>query len=495
MEPAYLSAAEEKEQQRRRFEQAQNRVVSGSSTISGRPSQSLINDRPSKDDPVPYDQIFPSVASSSTKPVNDVNPTRLPNGAVSEKEQIRRYQEAQDRVGRGGSGSGVPNATQPIPTSAPGSSIGHGSSAAPPPLAALSEKEQMRRYYEAQDRVAQAGGQSSGSSFASPPPTMSPTRGGSSNVLTGLAAAIPPAATGLGISGGPPSSALNEKEQMRRFYEAQDRVARAAGGQSSPDAGSSSRAERPVESPTRTAVSTKGSVPPSVFNEKEQMRRFYEAQDRVARAAAGQSSPDAGSSNRMGRPDPEVPRYESPPPIAGSSAIPPASRSTSTSLPRPGGSGSGSGTGSGTGPTPYMSAEQEKEMMRRRFEDAQAAVDRNKRISSPPPPEFQPTSSAFSPPDSPVIRRDPTISAGKAKARTSLGSAASSVPDGPPPPLPTKPPKEYINLLSPVTESGPSFANFGVNGGTGVVNGSVGAGSGSGSGATHLPNPWEKTAP
>jgi hypothetical protein len=122
------------------------------------------------------------------------------------------------------------------------------------------------------------------------------------------------------------------------------------------------------------------------LSEKEQMRRYYEAQEKVARAANGDVS-------------------------EGSSSVAVQNASTASSS------------------TAYPSAAEEKEMMKKRFENAQAAVER-KRVpegglgiqDTPKPP------------------------------RSSLPA------DGPPPPLPSKPPKEYINLLSPTHETGPSAA-------------------------------------
>lgn len=457
----YMSAAEEKEQQRRRFEEAQNKVVSGS---SAQQSQQNV-----------------AAGSSSTNPV-------YMSAAEEKEQQRRRFEEAQNRVV---SGSSVQQAAQtsgevdkPIPYEqiypAGSSSTDVGSSNLAPPLpplsgqavagssvAPMSEKEQMRRYYEAQDRVASASGSGS--------VTGSPNLAGNS----GLRATI---------GNGPPPSGMSEKEQMRRYYEAQDRVA-SAWASSIGHAGPSSGAPTDQPSAGQSAVSGNPNAPGHpVINEKEQMRRFYEAQDRVARAAGGtQSSPSRPT-------DITAPSYDSPP--------------------RAGPSGT-SGSQSGSSGAAYMSAEEEKEMMRKRFETAQAAVERNKRLSmSPPPPAFDnatpsagPSGTSSQPPymsaeaekeiirrrfedaqaavernkgdasggtahsrqasqnfaslpESPGMRRDPAVIPAMANTRLSGGSSmgGSGEATGPPPPLPSKPPREYIDLLSPVQETGPGFA-------------------------------------
>lgn len=399
MPQVYLSAAEEKEQQRRRFEQAHQRVASASGSMSSPPP------------PVArYDDIprYPTGSGSGSHPPTSMTLTAVPNGGLSEKEQLRRYQEAQDRVARGGSAG--PSTTHNTPPS----SIGHApieQSAIKPAIGALSEKEQMRRYYEAQDRVAQANGQASGSGsspqIAQDPPPFSQSNDANPS---GSRKAPPPPTAGLGIQNGPPTSALSEKEQMRRFYEAQDRVARAAAGQSSPPAHRSSLEDMPSGS----------------------------------RSDALEAPAVAGPSRSV--------------PLSSTSSVPPPA--LSSQLPA-----SGSGSGSG-----YMSAEAEKEMMRRRFEDAQAAVERRKGVSSPPPPIFASSSRPSSPPLSPEVRRDPTVRAGKAEARP---SASSSDPVGPPPPLAPKPPREYIDLLSPTGGAGSSFALGGP-----ISNGASASGSG-----------------
>ena len=512
---AYQTAAEEKEQQKKRFEEAQAQQQRTQTGLSGVAIAGGASPAIPDEDPIPYDQIFPAstsagpsqpevaVGGSSTQAAV-ATPPRAPaaNGVGNEKEQMRRFYEAQDRVARAAGRSPAP--------SPPSSVRGHGASTPVPTAApALSEKEQMRRYYEAQDRVAQAGG-AQGSATQAPgvvSAESSPARGASgsqsnqASVPTVLSekeqmrrfyeaqdrVAQASQAGQAGSTHGSPAvpgpsanpatpvpSAISEKEEMRRFYEAQDRVARASGQSADGHARTPSvdvspntsyfppnNALAPQARPTSqvpkagsTGLGIQGGPPMSGLSEKEQMRRFYEAQDRVARAAGGQSSPMVSSPSAMD----EAPGYDAPPQVGPSNGTtaPQALASPVRS--------------------PYPSAEEEKEQMRRRFENAQAAVERKKRISSPPPVDH--LAQTNTPPDSPVVRRDPTIKAGKAKARTSGGFAAAAVPTGPPPPLPTKPPKEYINLLSPVGEPGPSFARMGMEMNNAGANGSGASGGG-----------------
>lgn len=320
----YMTAAEEKEQQRRRFESAQDRVVSGGVRDTAPPSThpdsgALLNGRSThNDDPVPYESIFPSATSSNAGPSQD-SPSTLMNGTLMKREQMKRYYEAQDKVSQ--------------------------AKDQPPTLAAAS---------------------------TSPPPVTSPP-------LTSRPVSVAP---------------VNEKEQMRRYYEAMERVQRASGG-----GPASSPAPVPLVSPMEP--SPKQPLPSTSPHE-----------------------------NKIG----------------------------------------------------FMSAADEKAAMQRRFNDAQAAVNRN----PTPTPQSQPTTASSighqrtvssmssapspSPPDSPLVR-DPTVRAGKAKAMGPM-SPTLSFSDGPSPPLPARPPSDYINLLSPVRELGSPWGN--VLGGTGGGEGTSG---------------------
>ncbi|WWC94724.1 hypothetical protein V866_001572 [Kwoniella sp. B9012] len=439
------SALDEKEQMRRYYE-AQDRVAAAA---RGENSAS------------------PST-STSQKAKQDTLPS---SSAIDEKEQMRRYYEAQDRVAAASRGESSGAGMQQSPARSPHQGSHAASPTRPTTSAAASsaidEKEQMRRYYEAQDRVARA--------------SQSPGIGSSTNIRisdTPTASATKPRATST-----VPTS-LNEKEQMRRYYEAQDRVARASSGS-------------PQPGPSRPAAGTGSMVPSSssggfsAIDEKEPMKRYYDAMDRVNRSSDTNGSPSRARQSTASPPPPPVlaPPVESPPSF--DDAPPSFAGTSSNNAGNVGASGSGSGTG-------YPSAEQEKDMMKKRYEQATSAVQRYN-SPSPPPPEASSSSSTAtnpfrrsltnqprtslglaseqiisnknstapsqvqkgddsgyfdnnntaspvtSPPSSPFLARDPTIKAGKARAID--GSATSNAP---PPPLPARPPKEYVELLSPV---------------------------------------------
>lgn len=516
----YLSAGQEKEAQRRRYENATSRVYAGSSpAMSNTPSTKQAVDA----GPVHFPTSPAPIVTSTSSPAPLTSaPAEDQISSLSEKEQMKRYYEAQDRVARaaaqrqngeggvdgqaGSSGSGLGRDGR--------ASLGVGNSIAA--IGAIDEKEQMRRYDEAKERVAATSGSGSGSGSGNNCNSNSASGGGR---LAAIVSGVPntlsekeqmrryyeaqdrvAAATGsTSGSANRPSSVpvpvtrsvstpvglMDEKEQMRRYYEAQDRVAAAASGAS----GSGN-----VTSCTSTRHSTLSSIPTTahadVVDEKEQMRRYYEAEDRVARAAerrAGLASASASASGSV--------ENDAPPPTFEAFAS----------------SSSNGGSGGGAN---HLSAEEEKALMRQRYELAQTAVRKNMSPdpsgtsnSQPIPPVRSkssffpgsrsaalPTSSSSVPftlipngrplssvttatmstsSDSPNLR-DPLVSAGKARtAHTGNkdegygyaggsgigggggnggGGSSANVPAGPPPPLPTKPPREYIHLLSPVGE-------------------------------------------
>lgn len=345
-------------------------------------------------------------SSSTNPPVKPIDEAYL--SVEQEKElQRKRYEAATRRIASGSSSnaqeppfkpSSVP-VDDPLPyeaiysgPSVPTQNAAAGSSSSnTAPVAAavsgLTEKAQMRRYYEARDRVAATG--QNGPSASPPQSSFDHNPAGPSGVIASSSSS-PLVGQSRSASGSGP---LSEKEQMRRYYEAQERVNKA--GMSPQNGDTPERvAPPPVEStpspsrnlprPSKSSSGPSGMT--SGLSEKEQMRRYYEAQEKVARAANG----DVGE---------------------GSSSVAVQNASTASSS------------------TAYPSAAEEKEMMKKRLENAQAAVER-KRVpegglgiqDTPKPP------------------------------RSSLPA------DGPPPPLPSKPPKEYINLLSPTHETGPSAA-------------------------------------
>ncbi|ODN81487.1 hypothetical protein L202_01910 [Cryptococcus amylolentus CBS 6039] len=471
LDNVYLSAAQEKEAQRKRWEEATSRVqggpeasgsgaglvtpkrLSGPPSSGGHSSPGVPSGLSEKEQMRRYYEAQERVAAANNQgegsssqagsdpqravSSNSISGLAGPGGPVDEKEQMRRYYEAQDRVaavsnGASGSGSGsrvVSSPTHPArQTTAP-----------VPGASSLGEKEQMKRYYEAQDRVAAAAGGSGLSGASGSGTTISPKR----------------------QSTAPVSSALSEKEQMRRYYEAQDRVSAAAGNSPSASASSS----RPPESSTATqspAPVRSTSVPPPL-DEKEQMRRYFEAQDRVAAAARGEGSSSAGHSQ----------------PTSSSDAPP-----------------SLSGPSNGSSSSRFPSAEEEKDLMRQRYESAQTAV--HQRFASPPnsPPASlssrhrnqgrggspfgTPPSSAglgagsssgsglgrplsiataMTPPESPLKSSGGRSAWGRSSdeghgsgSAFGSGSGHGGPAVGAPPPLPAKPPREYITLLSPLGE-------------------------------------------
>ncbi|WWC64437.1 uncharacterized protein I303_107047 [Kwoniella dejecticola CBS 10117] len=464
------SAMDEKEQMRRYYE-AQDNVARAHGTNSPNINQA----GPSN----PTARVSSAVSNANA-------------GAVDEKEQMRRYYEAQDRVANASASASASGSG-----SAPTSQIVNGSSSGAirtPPRAstttAIDEKEQMRRYYEAQDRVARASASPPG------PQALAQSRASSSRFAQDTPNTSPEVKHSIEGSG-----AVDEKEQMRRYYEAQDRVAQA---NNNPDA-SPSRSTNANSIRKDTGSGERSGA--TALDEKEQMRRYYEAQDRVSQSQAqgqaqGQASgsgSEIGSGSRLNsnnRGDPSSPAPILAPPVDSPPAIDSNEKNSSQG---------------------YMSAEQEKEMMRKRYEQATNAVDRYNSPSPSPSPPSSPspgrggTSSAipaaaagiresnkprtslglaseqmqqrsantndqspgpkrsntssetagystFSPPDSPLISRDPTIKAGKARAvDPSTNSTANANTQAnpndtgnapPPPPLPARPPKEYVELLA-----------------------------------------------
>ncbi|WWD19518.1 hypothetical protein CI109_103979 [Kwoniella shandongensis] len=471
LEKTYMSAAEEKEIQRRRFEEATGRVVSASgsgqnvissaqnspahrttsrvaslSSAPGTPTANYTSTVP-QESPIPYDAIFPTSASangagpSTSNGRQTVPPPATPVAALSEKEQMRRYYEAQDRVAaasqRGGGGSvddhgAGPSSALAGPSTSTTTSAMNSPNRVGSAMGAVNEKEQMRRYYEAQERVAQAAASPQGS----------------------------PIASGSGTTSSP---------RHQSFVPQQQTHSRSTSTAMGPGEGRSGSGSRPV-----------GAVL-SAVDEKEQMKRYYEAMERVQRAAEGGGGESSHSQSRSQSRATSPAAALAPPletnngegPSSSSALVPPLSGNTKPT------------------PTGYMSAEEEKDLMKKRFEAATNAVERANR--SPPPFESHyergdstPTPShtltpaprdgqhshsrnasmAISESDSPIVR-DPEVRAGKARARTSTSGGGGGGGIGfegdeevaggggaPPPPLPARPPMEYINLLSPVSGRG-----------------------------------------
>ncbi|WVF73183.1 hypothetical protein IAT40_008002 [Kwoniella sp. CBS 6097] len=396
---AYASAEQEKETQRRRYEDAIARTespsVQASASGSGLGSGSGFNDKVARqssiitalksDAPLRtsqgvslHDSAMPPSSSPSATAAGPSNPATVGLGitagsGLSEKEQMRRFYEAQDRVAQaankatspgrvtsigtssvlsrksgGGSVGPIPGSSKDGPTSngdddngndndfAPGYSApalskpssgsigigGYAKAGAGAGVGVLSEKEQMRRYYEAQDRVAAA---------ASGPNSVqsSPQAGHSTYRSTGPSAPPPQSnaqarpgygSPSRGPTGSGSGSALSEKEQMRRYYEAQDRVAQAQRGEgpsqngmSTPPRANQSTSSSPFAAGSPSAQNGHEFRSGSALDEKEQMRRYYEAQDRVAQASSGTSAGASGSGSASGS-GLSAPEYQVTPP-------------------------------------------------------------------------------------------------------------------------------------------------------------------------------------
>lgn len=427
---AYMSAAEEKEMMRKRYEEATNKVARatgvGSASGSDRAQSPPMSQAPAAQSPE----------------------QKLYMSAAEEKEMMRRrYEEATNRVA---SATGSPAAA----AVASGSGARAGTASPTPQrensvpaayMSAAEEKEMMRRRYEeATRRVASTTG-------APVDNVASGSNGSAAPVRQESAGSPPPAAVPAAYM-----SAAEEKEMMRRRYEeATNRVARATSPSgSSVPSGAPPAFEDVVGTPPPAQASASQSSAPAAYmtaaQEKEMMRKRYEeAQGRVA---AGSSSP----------PRQVDPRQAPPIQIPGSSQQQPAQ------------------------PAPYMSAEEEKEMMRRRYEEATTRVARATGSVSPPPgpsassgptsyedairtprdlesPEPEPGVSTLPPQLPPIslLGDTPTSPLATINGRYSFLGAGSTplegtptkarplthLPTGPAPPVPTRPPQDYIDNL------------------------------------------------
>lgn len=464
---SHVSAIEEKEQQRQRFELAQRRAVSG-----GRPSaleavgenESEFTARPSSVAPPP--SAWSGHGHSPQIPQLET--------AAEEKERVRYRMaiERREQFSGEGSASGsagpAPAIDEPVPYDAlypvgpPVVGSSSNPQAAPPVVAlgAVDEKEQMRRYHEAQERVAALSvGGSSASAHIAPPITP-----------TFASPAVPSPAASNQNSPNPNMyiSAEQEKDMMRRRYEEATQAVSKGHSRDSSLSGPSSHLA-PVhdfnQAPTASSSIAGLQQYMSAEEEKAMMRRrFEEATNAVNRSRQSMSPPRSPApvasasvpiplqayklvteekdlaSQRFQDPTGAVSRAALTDGLVASSstARSDAQRSPGASVPQ------------------YMSANDEKDMMRKRYEAATTAVNRGVGSSKldggmgsdgsmygsrPVSPQHN---RPVSPPQQ--FARDPTVRAGKAKA-----TRPTSVEfDEPPPPLPARPPAEYITLLSPV---------------------------------------------
>jgi hypothetical protein len=226
----------------------------------------------------------------------------------------------------------------------------------------------------------------------------------------------------------PPVTALTEKEQMRRFYEAQARVAVTQGigvvGGSS--GGRQYTSAAPLESPL-TEWSREGSATSSTYQkpyqeERDVMRKRYE--EATQAAAVSQPAPPS-----------------TPPP----SGRRPRSLEQGDYDQEPQAGEAGGSATSATLLKQYPTAEEEKEMMRRRYEQATRAAAVTQGALA------QASGSSSSPYRSP----SPEVSVRQGKGKQVASSPEKSADKAPP--LPPRPPAEYQQLLSPVSEAPPQL--------------------------------------
>jgi hypothetical protein len=373
VQQAYMSAAEEKDMMRRRYEEATSavsRAAAGDSPGAGSSSQAAGPSNPGPSQPPPIPAAYMS--------------------AAEEKEMMRkRYEEATNAVSRAAGSSGGPS-TQASPTAPQSSTMASAyAPSSPTPqrpavpaayMSAAEEKEMMRRRYEeATNAVNRAAGMDT------------PGAGPSSSSAPAPPAAIPAAYM----------SAAEEKEMMRKRYEeATNAVNRAAGSSSSPQQGSSAQFHSQSPSPQAASSSTIPAAYMTAAQEKEMMRQRYEQATSAVARAAGMDSAGAGPSSA---PATSVPS-DQPIPYDELFGPPP---------------------GSSAGPSTHMSAGEEKDVMRRRYEEATSAVNRAAGGSS------RATGPSTSPQRSMTLRE----------------RMMSALPDGPPPPLAPRPPREYVEML------------------------------------------------
>lgn len=460
----YKTAAEEKDEMRRRYEMAQNRVASGSAGASQTSS------------PVATTYHLRSSSLASYKPGGSSSQTVSSPitylSAAEEKEQMRRrYEEAQSRVARNaGSINGSPQAsssghgqsrsvslsylssgdehdTRP-PSHLPSSRVvssphsASRSSSSPSYPSAAEEKDLMRRRFEEAERKVNnsvGGPSANGHLHTSSMSSVTASASGGSSQPSSQSA--------------PYLSAAEEKDLMRKRYEEATRKVAPVTNDVPPTA--------PVAAPAPSAYM-------SAAEEKDLMRKRYEqAHKRVVSSSMSQGS-FSGPASSAGHDNQPPPTEE---PIPYDELFGASSGSANTSGPP------------ATKPTTstYMSAEDEKDLMRRRFEEAENRVKNSTEVaaaaSSPRSvtASEQPATHTSGPSSSGYMTAKQEKDAAKQRyeaaqgavsrtvedrpgaSRTGSGGGSGSgyqprwsstpLPDGPPPPLPSRPPAEYINRI------------------------------------------------
>lgn len=321
------------------------------------------------------------LAAAQSQANNDAEPSssrQLPR-PLTDKEQMKRYYEAQERIAQAQTEStAFGEDTGDVPPPAAGSSRS--------PMQPLSDKEAMRRFYEAQDQSARARAQSA--SFGEDRNDNSPAAGPS------------------GSSGQP----LSDKEAMRRFYAAQDQMNPAQAGSSSQAIDQGQGSSSGGVGSVKFASSDSGPRFMTATEEKDMMKRRYERATRQVsdhhQARQGDSSwSESGHGHGLGQ--------------AGSSNVMPTGAEF--------GNAENGGSGSSQGHSRWASATDEKDTMRRRYEDAVNAMGQTSMAEG---------SSSASYADS---HKQPE------RSHPNSGSSSSHAP----PPIPARPNDEYKALLSP----------------------------------------------
>lgn len=254
----------------------------------------------------------------------------------------------------------------------------------------LSDKDQMKRYYEAQARIAQNSG----------PPELKE------------AAQVPPPVAAKPSQGS--HQPISDKEAMRRFYEAQDQMAPA---QALLQAGSGSQTKNHTEhgnpggsisSPAPLEIAPRFM---SATEEKDVMKRRYEQASRQVsdhHTRRGESENDHAVSSDVTSTRADY----SPAPALGS--------------------------GSSQGHSQWPSAEDEKEAMKRRYDDAVRAMGQTSMDPGFPGPV-----------DASSMEAGPAGPSQWQNEQEGLPQSQLNDFTAHPPPLPARPNEEYKKLLSP----------------------------------------------
>lgn len=431
---AYLSAAEEKEQQRQRFEQAQRRTAPGGRNRA----LTVVGESESEQSQSASSAPPPSAWTNSPK----ASSTSKFETAAEEKERLRYEMAIERREQHAGEASGSnlsgPSVDEPVSYNALFSTTTQPANT--PQTSALDEKEQKRRYHEARDRVASGGGSGSSGVHGLEQTTRQQKSAQSSTPAAYL-------------------SAEQEKELMRQRYENATRaVAQGLGPGTAIEAG-----QEPMAGGSSTRETPLAQEYMSADQEKAMMRKRFEAATQAVNARGQSISPSsspqpnsfATSSRREYDGSPNMPSIGQMKLQNGTSP----SRGSSQPMAQ-------------SEDQHFVSAEAEKDMMRRRYEEATSAVNRGG--------ESTPTrggSSEIHRPLSVMGNGYPSQSASGPSSRAGKSWATQIPPaDAPPPPLPTRPPAEYINLLSPVDATDADIPPWAFNDGRSLGASHLGAG-------------------